>query len=873
MNFQLVLIKPDGLEYVEAARESMEVLQECLIDLGHSARIGVNSIDREATPIIFCAQHLDRASIGALPANSIIFNLDQLVPGYPWFTEHYLQLLSNFRVWDFSARNVEYLHRSGTAPTAVHVPFGYSSCLARIAAAEVQDVDVLFFGVLNERRRRVLRELQERGAHVVALSNVWGAKRDAWIARAKLVLNIHQADGGIFEAVRVLFLLANGKAVISEAYPPDTVAEVLRGRLLAVPYQCLADECFRLLDSEDERKALQVMALQGCQKPEILARPAVERALRNVVLPATAVGLSICRNEADILESFVRHNLALLDALYLVDHCSSDGSREILRQLCEEDDCLRVIFHDDPEFDQASLTTAYAKRLARQYAGDWIFILDADEFISVDSPGALSRSLPVGSSLEPIALPWKTYIPLPTDDPSEANPAVRIKHRRCSEEAQSKTTPSSKVAFSAALAHNDWFRIDHGAHHIYTPSGPIPGTPIAGVFLAHFPVRSPAQLKNKILTSFWATVSSGPSQVEWAHMNRFARRFELAESLSTEEFFEIARTFPYGLGNELVLDPLRSAAPSRECRREPTFGDDNRQLVDVASRLFRKRARTLLSSGAIVVGRSRFGPMAYLSNDMVIGRSIALYGEWAAAEIHLLQQFLRPGDNVIDVGANIGTHAIPLAKAIGDGGVLFAFEPQPLVRQVLCTNVALNGLSNVRDFSSAVSDVSGQIHVNSRWALQRQNIGGLNLEAAGGDELIPMIRLDELNLPRIALMKMDVEGMEAKVIRGARGLIEKDRPVIFAECNLDTGARELFVQLFELKYRCWWHFSPYYNQQNFYRNEVNIFAGASHPEANIIALPENSRFQMNGLDPVLDIEDNWRLAVSRISNAKHGIRN
>lgn len=870
MNFQLVLIKPDGFEYVEAARESMEVLQECLIDLGHSARIDVNSIDRETTPVIFCAQHLDPASIGGLPAHSIVFNLDQLVPGYPWFTEQYLQVLSNFRVWDFSARNIEYLHRSGIAPTAIHVPFGYSPCLTRITAAEVQDVDVLFFGALNERRLRVLRELRARGAHVVTLSNVWAAERDAWIARAKLVLNIHQADAGEFEAVRVLFLLANGKAVISEEYAPDSVAEVLRDRFLAVPYQSLADECLRLLDSDAERKALQIRAAAACHEPALLARPAIERALRNLVLPAAAVGLSFCRNEADILEPFVRHNLTLLDALYLVDHCSTDGSREILSRLCEEDDRLRVIFHDDPEFDQAGLTTAYAKRLARQYAADWIFILDADEFISVDSPGTLAQRLPAASSLEAIALPWKTYIPLPTDDPSETNPALRIRHRRCSEETHSETTPASKVAFSAVLARNDWFRVDHGAHNIHTPSGPTPGTPIAGMSLAHFPVRSPAQLRSKILANFWATVSAGSSQVEWTHMNQFARRLELSANLSTEEFFEVARTFPYGLRTELVLDPLPSVSPPGNRRPERTSADSNRQLVDVAARLFRKRARTLLSSGSIVVGRSRFGPTAYLPNDMVIGRSIELYGEWAANEIHLLQQVLRPGDNVIDVGANIGTHAIPLAKTIGEAGMLFAFEPQPLVRQVLCANIALNGLANVRDFNSAVSDHSGQTIVNSRWALQRQNIGGLSLEAASGNERIPMIRLDDLELPRIALLKIDVEGMEAKVIHGARGLIEKDRPVIFAECNLDTGARELLVRLFEMNYRCWWHISPYYNQHNFYRNAVNIFAAAGHPEANIIALPENSRFQMNGLEPVRDIDDNWRLAVSRIADATHG---
>src|SRR5665811_217977 len=120
MRFQIVLVKPDGFEFVESFREPMEVLQECLAKLGHSVQIQTNRIDPDSIPILFGAHHIDPSAIASFPGNAIVFNLEQLTHGYPWFTEPYLQTLSRFRVWDYSAKNVDYLHRSGISAEALH---------------------------------------------------------------------------------------------------------------------------------------------------------------------------------------------------------------------------------------------------------------------------------------------------------------------------------------------------------------------------------------------------------------------------------------------------------------------------------------------------------------------------------------------------------------------------------------------------------------------------------------------------------------------------------------------------------------------------------------------------------------------------------
>jgi len=88
-------------------------------------------------------------------------------------------------------------------PRPTYVPIGYVPELTRIAPA-AEDIDVLFYGASYERRYAVLRDLHDRGLRVKWLSGVYGASRDAWIARSKIVLNIHYWDAKIFEKVRLI---------------------------------------------------------------------------------------------------------------------------------------------------------------------------------------------------------------------------------------------------------------------------------------------------------------------------------------------------------------------------------------------------------------------------------------------------------------------------------------------------------------------------------------------------------------------------------------------------------------------------------------------------------------------------------------------
>lgn len=279
---QIVLIKPPGFEFVEGFREVMESLQQCLADQGCTAPIRVNRIEPGAIPVFFGAHHLPLGTAGALPADSIVFNLEQLAPGYPWYREDYLALLQRYRVWDYSARNVAHLRSLGGH--AVHVPIGYARCLTRIAPAPSEDVDVLFYGLATPRRQAVLKALASAGLRVAALHNVWGVERDAWIARAKLVLNLHAYEGGDFEIVRIMYLLANQKAVVCEVGEHERIDDDLSDGILAVPYDELVDACRTLCADAARRAFLAAAGHAAITQPDRAMR--IDRAMLTEKEPA-----------------------------------------------------------------------------------------------------------------------------------------------------------------------------------------------------------------------------------------------------------------------------------------------------------------------------------------------------------------------------------------------------------------------------------------------------------------------------------------------------------------------------------------------------------------------------------------------------------
>jgi len=249
--------------------------------------------------------------------------------------------------------------------------------------------------------------------------------------------------------------------------------------------------------------------------------------------------------------------------------------------------------------------------------------------------------------------------------------------------------------------------------------------------------------------------------------------------------------------------------------------------------------------------RARHGLFLYNRNDAYIGKSLAAYGEYCEAECRVFLQLCRPGDFVIEAGANIGIHTVPIAKAVGERGRVFTFEPQRVVFQTLCANLALNSLTNVESHWVAVGDEAGEVLIPEIDYTRSGNFGGLAVDGFNKGRKVPLLALDDtLDLPQLRFIKIDVEGMEDKVLSGARQTIAAHRPYLYLENDRVEKSEALIRQVMELGYRPYWHLPRLFSPDNFFGNNENIFGRIV--SVNMLCVPEELSPDLSGFQQVND---------------------
>lgn len=248
MRFAVVTPDPAQWFHVRAFDEVAEVIHAGLLGLGVDCERSVGRLAEGRKNIVFGAHLLPPGTV--LPGDAIVYNLEQIVDGAIWVTPRYLDLLRRHRVWDYSARNCSALASLGVRDP-VHVPLGYAPSLERIAPAR-EDIDVLFYGAYSARRLAVLERLERRGWGVVRSNGIYGEERDALVARARIVLNVHYYEESRLEVPRCLYLIANGRFILSEMSPDAGETGLLPGIAFA-PYDGLEEACARYLERPAER--------------------------------------------------------------------------------------------------------------------------------------------------------------------------------------------------------------------------------------------------------------------------------------------------------------------------------------------------------------------------------------------------------------------------------------------------------------------------------------------------------------------------------------------------------------------------------------------------------------------------------------------
>ncbi len=271
--FSIWIVSPPGYLHSRCFEEAALALREAFAALGFDAPVVTDPAHIRGRAVTLGANLLPRLSEPLSP-ELILYNLEQVQRDSPWLKSGYIDLLRRYPVWDYSERNIAELKAYGV--TAALCGIGYMPGLTRIPKA-AEDIDVLFVGSMNPRRYAVLERIARRGKNVVAPFNIYGEQRDAFIARAKLVLNLHFYEAQVFEIVRVSYLLANRKCVVSESGYDEALEAQLKAGVAFAPYDDLADTCLQLLDNASERARL---AAAGFERFSSMSQvPLLKRAL------------------------------------------------------------------------------------------------------------------------------------------------------------------------------------------------------------------------------------------------------------------------------------------------------------------------------------------------------------------------------------------------------------------------------------------------------------------------------------------------------------------------------------------------------------------------------------------------------------------
>ncbi len=253
---------------------------------------------------------------------------------------------------------------------------------------------------------------------------------------------------------------------------------------------------------------------------------------------------------------------------------------------------------------------------------------------------------------------------------------------------------------------------------------------------------------------------------------------------------------------------------------------------------------------------TRHGRFLANPNDTYIGRALIDYGEFSELESQILLQLIAAGGTAVEVGANVGAHTVALARKVGARGRVYAYEPQPVVFQNLCANLALNGLTNVYPHNQACGAKADRMRFPDINYSVMGNFGGVSLNMLPDVEtgmMIDIITLDSLNLRRCDLLKIDAEGMEQAVLDGARDLIKACAPILYVENDRVEHSAELIETILQSGYRAWWHTPPYFNKDNFSRNPDNAWPGVV--SINMLCVPTSRKANITGLAEILSADD------------------
>ena len=261
--------------------------------------------------------------------------------------------------------------------------------------------------------------------------------------------------------------------------------------------------------------------------------------------------------------------------------------------------------------------------------------------------------------------------------------------------------------------------------------------------------------------------------------------------------------------------------------------------------------------GKLTLKRCKYGWMLF--SGPYIGKCFDLYGQYSESELVLMRAFLREGSIVI---GRRGEHRRSDDSLVEDGrrfGQVYAIESHPETFNVLCANLALNAVRNTKPLNVFVAtgeqvDTGSAVwgkgaYVSERWSTQ-------------------FVALDALDLPACDLIKVDVDGKELEVLRSGEMQIERCRPILYFENDVQELSSDLLSFAMDtLGYKLYWHLAPIFEENNFFGNPVNHWAPQNYCSLMILGTPSERKLEVGNLRPVQGKNDWWDLSPSSGSAA------
>jgi len=236
------ILQPPGYIHALALLEAAEYVVEKCILAGYQAGLSKNRILSSGLNIVFGA-HIRPEKNPEFPPNTVIFNTEQIPEKSAWTSSEYKNCLNRHFVWDYSQSNLAHLHDRSR-----RVDFYHVDKLQRVVLEKEREFDLIFYGSMNERRKKIIDNLAGRGVKILKVFGLYGPERDALLGKARAVLNLHFYDAQIFQQIRAFYALSNGIPVISENFPADSAPPIYGDVIFTPGRERFEDFVVKLLD-------------------------------------------------------------------------------------------------------------------------------------------------------------------------------------------------------------------------------------------------------------------------------------------------------------------------------------------------------------------------------------------------------------------------------------------------------------------------------------------------------------------------------------------------------------------------------------------------------------------------------------------------